>query len=202
VNAAHGAGSADYKWFPASPASDFPASSFVWRAAVFCGAPSSTDHSFNEEPDMNALSIRNFLALSAFSLALGHAAIAADTQTTPAQNAQSDDFSLGKQAIDAKNWSEAASRFSKVVAKDPKNADAFNYLGYSSRWMGKYDEAFAAYGKALALDPNHKGALSYSGIAYLKTGQRAQAEAQLAKLQTICSGCSETSELAKAMAAQ
>ncbi len=149
---------------------------------------------------MNALSIRNFLALSVLALGLAGAATAADTQTTPAQNAQSDDFSAGKQAIDAKNWSEAASRFSKVVAKDPKNADAYNYLGYSSRWMGKYDEAFAAYGKALALDPNHKGALSYSGIAYVKTGQRAQAEAQLAKLQTICSGCAETSELAKAMA--
>jgi Flp pilus assembly protein TadD len=144
--------------------------------------------------------IRNCFALPALGLALAGAAMAADFQSTPAQNARSDDFSAGKQAIDAKNWGEAASRFSKVVAKDPKNADAFNYLGYSSRWMGKYDEAFAAYGKALALEPNHKGALSYSGIAYLKTGQRAQAETQLAKLQGICAGCSETSELAKAMA--
>jgi Flp pilus assembly protein TadD len=150
---------------------------------------------------MTAFSVRHFLALSAISMALGNAATAADTQTTPVQNAQSDDFAAGKQAIAAKNWSEAASRFGKVVANDPKNADAFNYLGYSSRWMGKYDEAFSAYGKALALDPNHRGALSYSGIAYLKTGQRAQAQAQLAKLQTICAGCSETSELATALAA-
>lgn len=149
---------------------------------------------------MNTLSTRNFLALSILALGLAGPAMAADGQTTPAQNAQSDDFSVGKQAIDAKNWSEAASRFGKVVAKDPRNADAYNFLGYSSRWMGKYDEAFAAYGKALALDPTHKGALSYSGIAYMKTGQRVQAEAQLAKLQTICAGCSETSELARAIA--
>jgi Flp pilus assembly protein TadD len=149
---------------------------------------------------MKALSIRNFFALPVFGLALAGAALAADYQSTPAQNARNDDFSVGKQAIAAKNWSLAASSFSKVVAKDPSNADAFNYLGYSSRWMGKYDEAFAAYGKALALDPQHKGALSYSGIAYLKTGQRAQAEAQLTKLQSICAGCSETSELAQAMA--
>ena len=54
--------------------------------------------------------------------------------------------------------------------------------------------------RSLALDPQHKGALSYSGIAYLKTGQRAQAEAQLEKLQSLCTGCSETSELGKAMA--
>lgn len=69
------------------------------------------------------------------------------------------------------------------------------------RWLGKYDEAFAAYGKALALDPRHKGALEYSGIAYLKTNQKAQAEAQLAKLQAICATCEETSDLAKAVAA-
>lgn len=150
---------------------------------------------------MNAFSIRNFIALPVLSLVLAGAALAADFQTTPAQNVQIDDFAAGKKAIDTKNWAQAVSSFNKVVAQNPKNADAYNYLGYSSRWMGKYDDAFAAYGKALALDPNHKGALSYSGMAYLKTGQKPQAEAQLAKLQAICATCEETSELAKAVAA-
>ena len=150
---------------------------------------------------MNTFSIRNFIALPVLGLALAGAALSADFQATPAQNAQIDDFTAGKKAMDAKNWSEAVSSFSKVVAKNPKNADAYNYLGYSSRWMGKYDDAFAAYGKALALEPQYKGALSYSGIAYLKTGQKPQAEAQLAKLQAICATCEETSELAKAVAA-
>jgi Flp pilus assembly protein TadD len=150
---------------------------------------------------MHTFSIRNFIALPLLSLALAGAALSADFQATPAQNAQIDDFAAGKKAMDAKNWSEAVSSFSKVVAKNPKNADAYNYLGYSSRWMGKYEDAFAAYGKALALEPQHKGALSYSGIAYLKTGQKPQAEAQLAKLQAICATCEETSELAKAVAA-
>ncbi|UUZ63040.1 tetratricopeptide repeat protein [Polaromonas sp. P1(28)-13] len=150
---------------------------------------------------MNAFSIRNFIALPVLGLALAGAALAADFQTTPAQNVQIDDFAAGKKAIDAKNWAQAVSSFNKVVGQNPKNADAYNYLGYSSRWMGKYDDAFAAYGKALALDPNHKGALSYSGMAYLKTGQKAQADAQLAKLQAICAACEETSELAKAVAA-
>ncbi|WP_332776550.1 tetratricopeptide repeat protein [Polaromonas sp.] len=150
---------------------------------------------------MNALTLRNFIALPVLSLALAGAALAADIQTTPAQNVQIDDFAAGKKALDAKNWSEAVSSFNKVVAQNPKNADAYNYLGYSSRWMGKYDDAFAAYGKALALDPKHKGALQYSGMAYLKTGQKAQADAQLARLQAICATCEETSELAKAVAA-
>ncbi len=149
---------------------------------------------------MNTFSIRNLVALPILGLAMAGAVLAADFQSTPMENARIDDFAAGQKALAAKNWSEAASSFSKVVAKNPKNADAYNYLGYSNRWLGKYDEAFAAYNKALTLDPKHKGALEYSGIAYLKTGQKAQAEAQLAKLQAICATCEETTDLAKAVA--
>lgn len=38
-------------------------------------------------------------------------------------------------------------------------------------------------------------------MGYLKVGQKAQAEAQLAKLQAICAQCEETTDLAKAIAA-
>lgn len=150
---------------------------------------------------MRTLSLRHFTTLPLLGLALAGAALAADFQSTPADNARIDDFATGKKAIADKKWADAVGSFSKVVAQNPKNADAYNYLGYSNRWMGKYDEAFAAYDKALALDPKHKGALEYSGIAYLKTGKKAQAEAQLAKLQAICSNCEETTDLAKAIAA-
>ena len=106
----------------------------------------------------------------------------------------------GNSLYGQKKYKEAAANYSKVVAKNPKNADAYNYLGYSNRWLGRYDEAFAAYDKALALDPRHKGALEYSGVAYLKTNQKAKADAQLVKLQAICAGCEETRDLAKAVA--
>lgn len=149
---------------------------------------------------MNPLSLRRSLVLTVLGLALAGVAQAAPMETTPAQNAQVDDFALGKKAIDSKDWALAVSSFSKVVAQDPKNADAFNYLGFSSRWLGRYEDAFAAYSKALTLDPNHKGALAYSGIAYLKTDQKAKAEGQLAKLQAGCASCDETKQLAKAIA--
>jgi Flp pilus assembly protein TadD len=148
------------------------------------------------------LTLRRLIALPALALALAGAALAADYESTPAKNVQIDDFTAGKKALDAKNWAQAVSSFTQVVAKNPGNADAYNYLGYASRWMGNYDAAFAAYDKALALDPAHKGALSYSGIAYIKTNQTAQAEAQLAKLQALCASCEETSALAQALAAQ
>jgi Flp pilus assembly protein TadD len=151
------------------------------------------------------LSIREQVAIAIVIVLMGlvftDAARAADVQTTPVQNTQIDDFGAGKKAIDAKNWADAVSSFSKVVAKSPRNADAWNYLGYANRWLGKYDEAFAAYGKSLAIDPQHKGALEYSGIAYLKTGRKPEAEAQLARLKAICANCEETNDLAKAIAA-
>lgn len=70
------------------------------------------------------------------------------------ENAKVDDYAAGKKAIAAKNWILAVESFKKVVADNPNNADGYNLLGYSSRWLGKYDEAFAAYDKALALDPS------------------------------------------------
>lgn len=140
-------------------------------------------------------------AMSAALMLCVASAQAADSPTTPVENAKIDDYAVGKKAIDAKNWAQAAISFKKVVAENPKNADAYNLLGYSSRWLGKYDEAFAAYDKALALDPKHKGALEYSGVAYLKVNQKAKAEAQLAKLKAICATCEETADLAKALAA-
>ncbi len=103
--------------------------------------------------------LRVSIAASVLALTSIGAATAAETQSTPAANAKIDDFGVGKSAIDSKDWAVAVRSFRKVVADNPKNADAYNYLGYASRWMGKYDDAFAAYGQALALDPAHKGAL-------------------------------------------
>jgi len=138
------------------------------------------------------------IAAAAFTASFG--AVAAGWEAAPAANEQVDDFAAGKKAIDAKDWKLAVGKFSDVVVQDPKNADAYNYLGYSYRWLGQYDNAFAAYGKALALAPNHKGALNYSGIAYLKVGKVDLAQAQLAKLQSVCAQCDETLQLTKAIA--
>ena len=136
-----------------------------------------------------------------FTLCLPAQMLAADTSPMPIESAKADDFAIGKKALAAKNWTLAAESFKKVVADNPKNADGYNLLGYSSRWLGKYNEAFAAYDKALALDPKHKGALEYSGVAYLKVNQKDKAEAQLVRLRAICTSCEETTDLAKAIAA-
>src|SRR3546814_12755878 len=71
-------------------------------------------------------------------------------------------------AIDRKDWAAAVPLFQKVVAKDDKNADAYNWLGYALRNQGDYPNALIAYGRALAVNPKHRGAHEYLGEAYLK----------------------------------
>lgn len=111
-------------------------------------------------------------------------------------------FAEGRKAIDAKNWPVAVDLFQKVVAKDARNADAFNWLGYAQRNQGDYDKAFAAYGKALELDPKHRGAHEYIGEAYLKVNNLEKAEEHLKRLDALCTfGCAELTELKTKIAA-
>ena len=149
---------------------------------------------------MKKIALKFLIALPMLSFAFAGSVLAADTTPTPMESAKFDDFAAGKKAISANNWTAAIDNFKKAVAENPKNADAHNLLGYSYRMVSKFDDSFAAYDKALALDPKHKGALEYSGMGYLKTNQKAKAEAQLAKLKVICATCTETASLAKAVA--
>jgi Flp pilus assembly protein TadD len=111
--------------------------------------------------------------------------------------AADDAMTTARKHIQAKQWSQAAAVLEKVVAKEPRNADAHNLLGFSYRWMNRMDESFASYGKALAIEPNHRGAHEYVGVAYLKVGKPEKAEEHLAKLQQICGAdCEETRDLA------
>jgi Flp pilus assembly protein TadD len=137
------------------------------------------------------------------SLSMPHIAAAVDLDTTPEANAENPDFTAGRKAIERKNWNEAVKRFSRVVDREPGNADAHNLLGYSLRWQGNVDAAIASYERALKLNPKHRGALEYSGIAFVKAGNMARAQDNLAKLKDICGvNCDEYKDLAKAIAEQ
>jgi tetratricopeptide (TPR) repeat protein len=111
------------------------------------------------------------------------------------------DYAAGKRAVEAMNWQAALDAFNKVVAKDPRNANAQNYLGYTYRKSGKLDLAFKHYEEALRLNPKHRGAHEYMGEAYLMVNNLPKAEEQLKELDRICFfGCDEYSELKKAVA--
>ncbi|MEO3427326.1 tetratricopeptide repeat protein [Pelagibius sp. CAU 1746] len=110
-------------------------------------------------------------------------------------------YAAAKQLVENGKYSEAIPLLEEVVAKDDKNADAFNYLGYSNRQLGNNDAALAHYQKALALEPRHRGANEYLGELYLILGDLEKAEERLDVLDGACFfGCEEYTELKNAIA--
>src|SRR6185437_3803986 len=94
-------------------------------------------------------------------------------------NATNDNFKHAQEFIDKKQYDKAIPLLKQVVANDPNNADANNYLGYSYRELGKLNEALKFYEQALKIDPTHKGANEYLGELYLMKGDLKKAEERL-----------------------
>jgi len=128
--------------------------------------------------------MRTALVLAGLLVAAG--AALAEPEESGGPEAGDPDYVGGKQALERKDWTEAASRFSKVALRVPDSADVHNYLGFAHRNLGRYDLAFKHYRQALALDPRHKGAHEYIGETYLKAGDLASAEKHLAALKELC----------------
>lgn len=116
--------------------------------------------------------------------------------------AQPSPYELGVKALKAGDYERALTELQKVVRTEPRNADAWNYIGFSHRRLKQFEQSLAAYQKALAIDPDHRGANEYLGELYLMTGQPDKARQQLAKLGSLCPrGCSEYDDLKKAIEA-
>lgn len=112
-----------------------------------------------------------------------------------------DSLAGARTAIASKDWSKAIMLLKEQTAKDPRNADAFNLLGFSQRNAGNMSAALVSYEKALTLNPRHKGAHEYLGETYLKLNDLPKAETQQASLQNLCpQGCEELDDLNEAIA--
>ena len=104
--------------------------------------------------------------------------------------------------IKGEHYNQAIPLLNKVIAQQPKNADALNLLAYSQRKTDDVQASLANYKKALAIDPSHKDAHEYIGELYLRMGDLANAEKHLKRLDNICfSGCEQFNELKAAIAA-
>jgi tetratricopeptide (TPR) repeat protein len=105
-------------------------------------------------------------------------------------------------AIKLGDYPTAIRLLETVVAKDERNADAYNWLAYSIRKSGAAGRAIPIYQKALTIDPKHRGAHEYIGEAYLVLGDVAKAREHLATLDKLCFfPCEEYSDLKKAVQA-
>lgn len=90
-----------------------------------------------------------------------------------------------------------------VLQRTPDEPDVHVYLALAYRQTGRDADAARHYAAALRLDPDHLGALAYQGVMFLNRGERAAAEANLARLRTLCpQGCVERDELARALLRQ
>ncbi len=111
-----------------------------------------------------------------------------------------DRLDKAESAIDAGDYQDAIPILEDVVETDPENANAYNLLGFAFRNLGDYGKSETYYDQALKIDPKHKGANEYLGELYLKLGHLEKAEAQLARLDDICTfGCEEYDELKAAI---
>ena len=109
-------------------------------------------------------------------------------------------FSSAEKLINKKQFSDAILKLNDALASDSKNADIYNYLGFSHRKLGKMEQAAIYYNKALEINPKHKGALEYQGEMYLTLNKINKAEENLKKLDKICFlGCSEFDKLKKSI---
>jgi len=122
------------------------------------------------------------------------------TTTTTSATSEAAQYQQASAMVDAKDYRGAMSILEKILAKDPRNADALNLMGYSSRKIGNGDDAEEYYGKALAINPNHLGANEYLGEYYLEEKNLKKAEERLNVLKKACHGCTEQKELEAAIA--
>ena len=84
-----------------------------------------------------------------------------------------------------KLYLKAFSKFEKAYAKDKKNPDILNYLGYTLRKTGNLEKAEIFYLKGLDLDASHLGINEYLGELYVQTNRIKLAKKRL----EVLNGC-------------
>ena len=101
----------------------------------------------------------------------------------------------------AEEYAEAEPLLHAALKRNPKNPDGWNYLGFATRKLGKFDEAQEYYFNALRLDPEHLKAMEYLGELYLQTGEPKLAQDLLDRITDLCPAteCEERDQLAAAI---
>jgi len=129
------------------------------------------------------------------SFAAGSSSGSSSSSSSSSTSSGGNDYNNAVTMINDKDYGGAIPLLKKVVAMEPTNADALNYLGYAHRMLGKQTEALSYYEQALTLQPKHVGANEYLGELYLEMKQLPKAEERLAVLEQACGNCNEYQEL-------
>ena len=93
----------------------------------------------------------------------------------------------------SKLYSKAFTKLEKAYSNDKKNPDILNYMGFTSRKVGKFEEAEKFYLKGLDINPKHNGINEYLGELYVQTNRIEKANERLEVLKNC--DCEEYKEL-------
>ncbi|HEX7139848.1 MAG TPA: tetratricopeptide repeat protein, partial [Vicinamibacterales bacterium] len=89
-------------------------------------------------------------------------------------------FELGATFDRQKRFADAEAAFKRIIARDPQNAPALNYLGYMLAERGeRLDESVGYVKKALEIEPDNGSYLDSLGWAYFKSDKLDLAEGNL-----------------------
>ena len=95
--------------------------------------------------------------------------------------------------INKKQYSDAIVKLNDALVTDSKNADIYNYLGFSHRKIGDYSNAEIYYAMGLEIDPKHVGINEYMGELFVATNRMDEAKKRLAVLKNC--NCKEYNDL-------
>ena len=100
-----------------------------------------------------------------------------------------------KEKIDKakKLYSQAFQKLEKAHSSEKKNPDILNYMGYTSRKIGKFEQAEKFYLTGLSIKPDHNGINEYLGELYVQTNRLDKAKEILDVLKNC--NCEEYKEL-------
>jgi len=88
-------------------------------------------------------------------------------------------FHRGVVAFGDERWDEAQAEFDTVVAEDPEDTAALQYLGLIAQEQGDYDRAVEFYDRALAIDPTDPDVKVDRASALLELGKPEEAKQSL-----------------------
>ena len=106
----------------------------------------------------------------------------------------------GKALLSAGKFEQAEDALETALAVDPRNRGAFVDLARVAERQHLFGKAIRMTNKALALEPNDPDAIAVQGEAMVEMGATARAQANLQKLQGICTkGCPQVAQLSAAI---
>ena len=146
---------------------------------------------------MHVLSRSLLIGLAAFALAAPGTAQRPDDEILP----KSVELERqGQKLYSAGKFEEAENLFETALAVDPRNRGAYVDIARVAGRQHLYGKSIRMTNKALALEPNDIDAIAVQGEAMVELGALPRAQANLAKLQAICTkGCPQLTQLSAAI---